>query len=241
MSYLYLVSIGVFTCLSVLMIYLFKYFKKKPLTNIIFVSIITPCYIALVVRIYFSVGFNDWNFTNALPIANVSPFMFFILPLFFALPKVPRKYFGILIALLCVGMFISPTASCIRYFSINYKFHAHFLLDLVSHYGLFLWGIYLVHSKQVELNVRDSLIGGSIIVAVALTMLIINAIFRTGYFGLHLYGKHNIYNVVLVDNSFLSALIYFTGLISALILGFFFQKGLLMLMNKLKHSEEERK
>lgn len=69
---------------------------------------------------------------------------------------------------------------------------------------------------------EHKLIAGSIIVVVALIMMTMNVLFDTSFFGLSLNGKHNIYLVVLTDNSYLSALIYFTGLTTILFLGFFY-------------------
>lgn len=53
-------------------------------------------------------------------------------------------------------------------------------------------------------------------------MLIVNLIFDTTYFGLSLYGKHTIYNTVLVEESWLSAVIYCVGLGSVLWLGYIY-------------------
>ena len=53
-------------------------------------------------------------------------------------------------------------------------------------------------------------------------MLIMNLIFDTSFFGLSLNGKHNIYNVVLVDSSFVSALLYYLGLLMIIILGYIY-------------------
>ena len=129
-----------------------------------------------------------------------------------------------LIALLSVGMFLSPSIALIRNGAIGYRFLPHFLLDYLAHYVLSLWGVYIIYSKQVELKVKDSLIAGSIIVVVALIMMIVNVLFDTSFFGLSLNGKHNIYLTVLTDNSLLSALMYFSGLVVVMILGFFCQK-----------------
>ena len=230
MSFLYLVTIFVLLGLWVGVFLLMKRFTNQTITNIVFASIIFLSYIACVVIVYIKVGFNDWNFQNTLPVANVSPFMFFVCPLYLCLPKSIKKYFGSLISLLAVGMILSPVLSCIRCFVINYKFHWSFALDYFNHIVLSLWGVYLIQSGQTSIKIKDNLIGGAIIVGVALTMMIINVIFDTAFFGLSLNGKHNIYNVVLVSNSYLSALIYFTGLGLVLIAGYFFQLWLYFLM-----------
>ena len=195
-------------------------FKQTKIVNFLFCATVFALYFSLSATVYSDVGFNDWNFKNTLPVANVSPFMFSIMPLVIIAPKKIRGYLFALISLLSFGMLVSPALGCIYNASINYKFHFHFLLDYVAHFLLSLFGIYLVRTKQVILTKRTALIGGSIIVSVAFVMLVLNLIFDTSFFGLSLRGKHNIYNSVLVENSYLSCALYFAGLIFVLIMGF---------------------
>lgn len=121
-------------------------------------------------------------------------------------------------------MFFSVILACIQRISINYRFIPHFLLDYVSHLTLSLWGVYLVKSKQIQFEKKDCLLGGSVIIGVSLIMLIVNKIFDTAFFGLTFNDNYNIYNIVLVNNPYLSALIYVVGLSVTLLLGYFFQK-----------------
>ena len=118
-----------------------------------------------------------------------------------------------------------------------YKFHLHFVLDYTNHIILSLWGIYLIKSKQITLNRKDSNISSLILISIATIMLILNIIFDTAFFGLSLNGNHNIYNVVLVKNSYLSALIYYLGMLFVLSLGYIFQK----LLNYKKNSTNNEK
>ena len=196
--------------------------KNTKLFNFIFPAVVFVCYLCVVVRVYVSVGFNDWNFKNTLPIANVSPFMFTLVGVIFLFPKGIRKHLYLLISLLSVGMLLSSIFACIYNASINYKFHFHFLADYISHITLSLWGVYLIKTKQVRLKNRNVIISSSIILGVAFTMLILNVIFDTAFFGLSLNGKHNIYNNILTDNSYLSAALYFTGLLFVLFLGYLY-------------------
>ena len=219
----YIISLVILVTLYVLMLCLQRKFKHTKLVNAIYCVSIFVLYVIAVINVYKRDGAQDWNFKNTLPYANVSPFMFCSMPLYFVLPKKVRKYYLTLISLLCVGMFLSPVFNLLRNAYIHYKFHFHFLLDYIAHFMLSLWGLYLVSSKQVELKKRDVLIGGSIIVMVVIIMLVLNIIFDTAFFGLSLNGKHNIYNVVLVNDSYLSALIYFAGLITVLITSFLLQ------------------
>ena len=224
MSFLYLVTLAVLFILFTVAIFFLKKLKNTFLWNIIFISAIFLFYVSVVVTALIRNGPNDWNFQNTLLTANISPFMFTICPIYLFLPIKIRKCFGALISLLTVGMILSPSIGCIYCFSISYKYHFFFSLDYITHFIFALFGIYLIQSKQVELNIKNSLIGGSLIIGVCLIMLIINLIADTSFFGLSLRGKHNIYNQVITDNSYLSALIYFSGLLIVLCAGFLFQK-----------------
>ena len=129
-------------------------------------------------------------------------------------------------------MLFSATFNCIYNFSIGYKFHPHFLLDYVAHALLSLYGVYLVKSGQVRYSKRGCLIGGGIIFSVAVVMMILNVIFDTAFFGLSLNGGHNIYNVVVTESSYLSALLYFLGLCLVLVLGYLYTSAFLRASRK---------
>ena len=195
--------------------------RASTLVNIVFALSVYAAYLFVSLTVYLDVGFHDWNFQNTLPTANVSPFMFTLAPLSLLLPKKARRYAFLLISLLSVGMLLSGVLGCIYNAAIGYKFHFHFFMDYLAHILLSLFGIYLVRSRQVDLTPVAALISGSVIFGSALLMLILNLIFDTAFFGLSLSGKHNIYNVVLTDSSYISALLYFIGLSGVLALGYF--------------------
>ena len=205
-------------------IYLMQYFKNTKLTNYIFCAVVTACYATLAVIVYKDVGWYDWNFQNVLPCANVSPFMFTLAPLTFLFRGKARECLWRLISLLSVGMLFSSVLGCINLTIIHYAFHFHFLLDYIAHITLSLFGVYLVKSGQIDLDFKKCLKSGAIIVGVATCMVVLNLIFDTSFFGLSLRGKHNIYNNVLVDSSYLSALLYYVGLTAVLAFGYAFGK-----------------
>ena len=207
--------------------------ERKMVNNIVFAVLAFCCYIFLMIIVGVDAGTKDWNFLNTLPTANVSPFTFCIAPLILLLPAKVRRYFLTLISMLSLGMILSPILGCIRNAVIHYAFHPHFLLDYIAHVLISLWGIYIVISDQTVKKVKDYIISGSIIVGVAVVMMILNVIFDTSFFGLSLSGKHNIYNVVLVDNSYLSAFIYFAGLVVVLVAGTFYSKFLAWIRSKI--------
>ena len=218
----YIITLVALIATYVFVVFLMKYFTNSFVTTLILSVICFACYAATVWIVYSDVGLYDWNFRNTLPTANVSPFMFCTLPLFSVLPKRIKKYWSALIALLSFGMFVAFVLACAFRAIIHYKFHAHFLLDYVSHLALSLLGVYLVRSKQVELGKTECLIGSGSIVFVAFTMLILNVVLGTAFFGLSLKGDYNIYNMVIVSNAYLSAALYFIGLVAVLTAGYFY-------------------
>ena len=216
----YIITLVFFVLVYIGVIYLMKYMRQVALTNAVFVGLVWIPYLMLSLTVYLDVGFYDWNYQNTLPTANVSPFMFTCVPLALILPKRVKPYFLALISLLSVGMFVSTILGCIYNAVIDYKFHIHFTYDYVAHIALSLFGVYIIRSKQVQLDAKHTLIGSLLILGAATGMLILNLIFDTAFFGLSLNGKHNIYNNVLVDNSYVSALLYYAGLVVVLLLGY---------------------
>lgn len=220
MNFEYILALILMCALFVIGVYLMKYIRRIWLADFIFSAVIYISYICMSIYIYKTdTDPGRWNFLNTLPVANVSPFMFSIIPIILILPKKLKKHFHLLISLLSVGMFLSTVLGCIGNAARNYNFHFHFMLDYLSHFALSAYGIFLIRSKQVKLSFKNFVISSSILFGVATTMLILNVIFDTSFFGLSLNGNHNIYNMVLVDNSYLSALIYYLGMAVVLLSG----------------------
>lgn len=214
---------------ALLFVYVAMIFGMEKIGNVrvgnaLFASIPVICYLILLIIVYFDVGFSDWNFQNALPTANVSPFMFSSLLIYFFLPKRAKKVWALLICLLSLGMLLSVVIACTSRAVIGYKFHFRFLLDYISHLFLSLFGIYLFKTGQVTVKKKDCLLSGGLIVGVALLMFLLNAIFGTAFFGLALDEHYGIYNLVLVSGWYFSALLYFAGLIGVLTFGYFYLK-----------------
>ena len=220
MNYEYIIALAVFCVLFRVGLVLMKRIRRVKLANLVFMALVYIPYICLCVYVYKTdTDPTRWNFFNTLPTANVSPFMFSLMPILLILPKKARKYVYLLISMLTVGMFLSGALGCVGNALRNYRFHWHFMLDYLAHFALSAFGIFLVKSKQVKISFKNCLFSGSIIYAVATVMMILNVIFDKSFFGLSLNGNHNIYNMVLVEDSYLSALIYFIGLGLVLFIG----------------------
>ena len=221
---MYILTLFILLAIYFGIIYSTKFMKRTGIFNVFFAIFPLILYIPLVLIVYFDVGFNDWNFQNVLPTANVSPFMSTICALFLVLPNKVKKYFATVISFLSFGMLLSPIIGCIRNATIHYAFHPHFLLDYLAHIVLSAWGIYLVKTNQVVDTTKDRVISALFVPTIALIMLILNVIFDTAFFGLNLHGKHSIYNVVFTSNSYVNAIVYFVGLFLIMLLGHFYTK-----------------
>ena len=232
---LYLVSLFALLVLYAEAVWFLPRLKNHRLWNALFAASIFILYAVHTFLIYLDVGAKDWNFTNTLPVANVSPFMFAFMLFIHLFPKRVKKYLYALVVLLSVGMILAALLGCASRFFIQYRFHATFLLDYIGHALLSLWGVYMIRSEQIKMSRRETAIGGSLIVGVAFLMLILNLIFDTSFFGLSLKGKHNIYNNVLTDSSVLSAVLYFTGLVAVLAMGY----GFAFLLTKLNEKQSK--
>lgn len=198
--------------------------KRQRLFTALFPFVVLILYGACVLKIGLNAGIRDWNFHNALPTANVSPFTYCLTAVIILFPKKARTYLYALVAMLSLGLLGSGMINCIFNIARSYKFHWEMGLDSLLHGAVSFFGVYLLRSGQTKLDTKTCIIGGGIIYGVAVCMLILNVIFHTAFFGLSLYGKHNIYNVVLCESGYLSALLYFLGLGVVLVLGTLFQK-----------------
>ncbi len=198
--------------------------KRERLFEVIFPFCTFALYLCCVAYIAVDAGVHDWNFHNALPTANVSPFTYCLTTFIFAFPKRIKRYLYTLVALLSLGLLCAGAITCVFNSIRGYAFHWQIALDSFLHGALSLFGVYLVKSGRVRLDIKSCLIGGGIIVGVAAVMMGLNAILRTSFFGLSVYGEHNIYNVVVCKNGYLSAGLYFIGLCAVLAVGGLFQK-----------------
>ena len=220
----YAILLGVMAIGYPIAIWSLQYIKNTRFFSIAFPFFIFAAYVVCVIKIGIEAGVKDWNFTNTLPTANVSPFMYCLTPFIFLFPKKIQRYLLTLTAMLALGVLCAGLLTCIFNIVRHYAFHWQIALDSLAHIALSLYGVFLVKSKQVEFDVKTYFISGAIIIAVADVMLILNLILHTSFFGLSLYGNHSIYNVVLCKNGYLSAGLYFGGLCLVLFLGVVYQK-----------------
>ena len=130
---LYILTLILLLCFYVCGIILMPRMRSAGLWNLVFALPVFVLYLSLVLTVYLDVGFYDWNFKNTLPVANVSPFMFTLVPLILVSPRKIQKHLYLLVSLLSVGMLLSAAFGCLYNAIINYKFHIHFVYDYLAH------------------------------------------------------------------------------------------------------------
>ena len=107
----YVISLICLLAFYVCVIANMKRMKNTKLFNCVFSIAIFSCYLYVVIKVYSSVGFYEWNFQNTLPVANVSPFMFTLVGIIHFLPSRIKKRLYLLISLLSVGVVYAPKDS----------------------------------------------------------------------------------------------------------------------------------
>ena len=205
-------------------IWAFRYIKRPKLFTALLAVFCGMLHVHSMVSFGSRLGLEDWNFMNTLPTANMSPFIFCMTPFLVVFPKKIRKYFLGAVSLLSLALFCAGIFTCISNIMRDYSFHLVIAFDAIAHCGVSLLGIYYVKSKQTDLRIKTCLISGLILIGVAFTMLLLNIFLHTSFFGLSVYGEHNIYNVVVSDSGLVSAGLYFIGLSIALVGGWIFQR-----------------
>lgn len=204
---------------------LLKKLPKKSLKvekYIIIVSFVS--YIFEIFKIGLVMGFEKEAFFYALPLGNVSPFVFTLAFISLFLPEKIRKNFRPILIILTFGFIVAGFGLTLINLVTNQPYVPSSIFDVIPHILLALLGFYYCESYNEEYSLKHYVFAGIFLVLVALLMLGLNAIFNTSFFGLNPYGNHNIYFHKPIQNCLLSNIIYFIGLMLAIMIGYLFQK-----------------
>lgn len=220
----YYITTIVFCVIYVLGIFFIRKINKYKILDIGWLILIFIFQLIKILYFWINEGITSWNFYNALPTANISPFMFIFSIILLVLPKTIRTYGNTLISLLSLAMFLACMVMMIFNGMRDYNYYFNFVLEAFNHILFSLYGFYLYKTQQTYHDKKRSRISGMLIIGVAFIMLILNLIFKTSFFGLSMYGNHNIYTIVICESSIISAIIYFEGLTILLGLGSLYLK-----------------
>ncbi len=157
------------------------------------------------------------------PLGNLSPFLFTMAFFAILLPERDRVVFRTVAGIMCLAMIgAGYYNSLTRLFMAEPWLYTCIVFDNFGHILFGLYGFYILRNRVVIYDRKTKIFSCSFVLGTALLMLILNAIFGTSFFGLNLYGNHNIYNLVLTKSSALSAVLYFIGLSGLLAIGWHF-------------------
>ena len=168
---------------------------------------------------------------------QISPFMFTMLCLFFLMNDKIKKVFLDTAAMLSLGMFVAGLVSPQEAYLASYRMDANMLyvLDTLLHLNCSLFGIFLVSSGQVKLNVESLKKAFIWMYSVIALVLILNFTFHLNYFGMGPYSKFGIYMFKLFDSYWVTLLVYLFGVALVLSLGY----GFNLIISKLTTHNEE--
>ncbi len=218
----YVISLAILNLIFLVFYFLILKYKAKCKINLVFILCIFTIYCATLLIQLLTQGSNSKAFIDTLPTSNISPFVFSTLPLCLLNKKLQNLIFPLAV-FLSVGMLCSVEISHYRFIHDKLSYNFALSLDGLNHILYVIFGIYLITTNQVKLNLKTFLSVCGTILSVVGLMIVLNIVFQTSFFGLNFYGKHQIYNIVVCSSGIMSAVIYVTGLLLFLILGYLFQ------------------
>ena len=184
-------------------------------------------YLLLVI---FDGHFHRWDaetISDVNPLSKMSPFLFATAFFLNFAPKPVKQYYHsilatLILAMACVGMFSSLADGFMH--DINY-FVVWMYFDSFSHIAIALLGIWLAITGQISPDKKTFGRCLLILYSFLLLLILINLTFKTNFFGLSVYGGHNIYGIV-INPWILSFLTYFAGLTAIVTGGWFLCKAI---------------
>ncbi|GEM_PF-3080081 len=181
---------------------------------------IVLCYVLNLLEKVVKDGVNSRWFYLIHPLANLSPFLFTLSFLAIFMPERIKQAFRAVCGIMCPAMILAGIYNTVtRIFAFQPWLYTCIIFDNFGHILFGLYGFIILQNRVVVYTRKTKIAACGFVFGTALTVLLINAVFKTSFFGLHLYGEHNIYNLVLTKSSALSALLYFAGLCGLLALG----------------------
>lgn len=207
--------------LSFLAIVFYLIIKKRITINstqrrVLFLFI-AFCYILNILDKIMGSEINMKHLYGVIPFGNYSPLIFTVCTIMVFLPEKWCRWFDYFMGIMWLPMLVASLHNSISFTWSQGPFvYTCMIFDCISHGLIGLYGFYLLYNKAVVYDKKKMIILLSAIMLVPVIMLILNVVFDTSFFGLNLNGKHNIYNVVISNNSYVSAAIYFVGLAALL-------------------------
>lgn len=208
-------------------------FKLKSYQESIIMFIIFMAYFLNVLEklVYFGTE-SPW-FYDIVPFGNLSPLLFTLCFLCIFMPQKVRKYFYAIFSLMILGMIGAGFKNSVeRVFRVEHDLYSCIIFDSIAHILIGLFGFYLLRNSIIEFDKKEKVFAISFVYVMPVLAFITNVIFHTRFFGFSIYGEHNIYNMRISSNGYISALVYFIGLTFIVIGGSHFIKLIKKLLKK---------
>lgn len=184
--------------------------------NLIFV-IADICFFFLWNYAFFLRGSLD----SFMTLDNISPFIFTLIPLTYALKDKLREYAFAAIAFLHFGMLAAVMVSPEQAYLFSFLAEANLLYtaEALCHMLSALFGIYLILTGQVKINFKTWLRSLIFMYTVITFGVALNFIFHKSFFGMDPYGGYSIYFLDIFSNFWFTLVAYYLGVLLVLTLG----------------------
>ena len=170
---------------------------------------------------------------------NISPLMCTVIPLIYFMSDKVRDHAFAAIAFLNFGMFAAMLISPEQAYLFSFNERASFLYasEALCHMVCSLFGLYLILSGQVRLNIRYWIKSMVFLYSIISFSVFLNFVFHKNFFGMDPYGNYAIYWVNIFGSFWATLVAYYLGILVVLTLGL--QSG--YLIEKLVHGKTKKR
>ena len=188
-------------------------------------KIFNAVFVALDVIFYFvwNLGMYErgWLNDGFETFGNISPFIFTVIPLTYLMHPKVKEYAFSAIALLWLGMFVALFISPEYAYIYDYHRQASVLYtgEALCHMLASLFGIYLIITKQVKLNLQTWIRAIVFMYSGIFFGVFLNYFFHKAHFGMNPYGNFSIYFLDIFGTFEATFIAYLFGVLTVLTVG----------------------
>lgn len=181
---------------------------------------------------------RGWMANRFMTLDNISPLMCTVIPLIYFMSDKVRDHAFAAIAFLNFGMFAAMLISPEQAYLFSFNERASFLYasEALCHMVCSLFGLYLILSGQVRLNIRYWIKSMVFLYSIISFSVFLNFVFHKNFFGMDPYGNYAIYWVNIFGSFWATLVAYYLGILVVLTLGL--QSG--YLIEKLLHGKKKK-
>lgn len=202
---------------SLLLICLYKEHINVKIGNLIFAIVDVLFFFAWNYAAYQ----KGWLDEGYMTLGNISPFIFTLIPFTYLLKDKVKEFAFSAIAFLWMGMFIAMYVSPEYAYLFGFNHEANFLYtsEAVCHMITSLFGIYLIITGQVRIDVKNIVKSVVFMYSVIGFGVFLNFVFHKSHFGMDPYGDYSIYMIDIFGSFEATLLAYLLGVFLVLLLG----------------------